>query len=208
MTPRQLILMALLPTSLALLPATAPIAPVVPLLLKITPAVRQRVIESQIVDVPAALRQRNWTSGWGQGSCVHATLINLLRWQGQKQLAASWANAYSGGEGPDGLSDKAASNGLKLVQTQNGDVSFLEWAVRTRRGAGVTVQNASHMVALVGLDAKEALILDPNAPESIQHWARDRFLNEWRSGRGGGWAVTPIAGSPLPPKPWIVSKGT
>jgi hypothetical protein len=41
--------------------------------------------ERPTVNVPVALRQANWTSN-GSGSCVHATMISLLRWQGRFRM--------------------------------------------------------------------------------------------------------------------------
>jgi hypothetical protein len=35
------------------------------------------------VDIPPALRTQNW----GGGSCVHASTVHLLHWQGQHELA-------------------------------------------------------------------------------------------------------------------------
>ncbi len=44
-----------------------------------TPAAK---IEYPTVNLPISLRQSNWLGNKNEGSCVHATMISLLRWQG------------------------------------------------------------------------------------------------------------------------------
>ena len=46
--------------------------------------------ERPTVNVPAALRQSNWRGPEGQGSCVHASMISLLRWQYRLKTADHW----------------------------------------------------------------------------------------------------------------------
>ena len=36
--------------------------------------------EQPPANIPISLHQRNWTGPLGQGSCVHASLVNHLRW--------------------------------------------------------------------------------------------------------------------------------
>ena len=43
-----------------------------------TPAAK---IEYPTVNLPISLRQSNWLGNKNEGSCVHATMISLLRWQ-------------------------------------------------------------------------------------------------------------------------------
>ena len=40
-------------------------------------------IEYPTVNLPVALRQANWRGNQGEGSCVHALMISLFRWQGR-----------------------------------------------------------------------------------------------------------------------------
>ena len=54
------------------------------------------LVES-LADVPPQLREPNY-SPEGQGSCVHASTITLLRWQGQDELAEWWRANYHSGE--------------------------------------------------------------------------------------------------------------
>lgn len=169
--------------------------------LQIPPAVREIVRTLHIVDLPARWRRRNWIGNRGQGSCVHASLVHLLHWQGRHDLADWWQRQYANGETAEGLARKLEAAGIQFAETRAGDEAFLEWALRTRRGAAVVVQNGAHMVNLVGLDADQAFILDSNSPAVIQTWNRAAFLADWR--KSGGWAVTPV-GTPPSPSPWLV----
>lgn len=152
------------------------------------------------VNPPAAIRQENWVSN-GSGSCVHATVITLLRWQGRYQMAAHWRKTYGSGETADDLAAKFDREGIRYAFTYGeDDVEFLEWACSTRRGCGVTVQGGVHMIALVHLDDKWAAILDDNAPDHYNWVPRERFLSEWKA--SNSWAVTVVysPAAPLPPQ--------
>jgi hypothetical protein len=167
----------------------------------VTPAVRRIVRDVRLLDIPLAYRRKNWTGNRGQGSCVHAAFVHLLHWQGQHDMAEWWAAHHANGETADSMATKLEATGLRFAETRSGDEAFLEWAIRTRRGAGVVVQNGAHMVNLVGLTRQTAQILDSNSPDQIQQRPRDEFVREWKE--SGGWAVTPVF-PPLPPDPWIV----
>ncbi len=117
-------------------------------------------IERPTVNLPAALRQANWIGNQRQGSCVHATMISLFRWQGRYNTADYWRQAYANGSWPDDLAAKFDREKVRYAYTTSGDVRFLEWACRTRRGCGITVRGGAHMVTLVHLDDKWAAILD------------------------------------------------
>lgn len=192
----------LLVTAIApLLPPLIPVAPAVGGLFHVTPPVRAILRNLRRIDLPRGWREANWTGRLGQGSCVHASLVHLFHWQGRHDLAARWRTRYAGGETPEGLTHKLNRAQIPFAETRTGDAAFLEWAVRTRRGAAVVVQNGAHMVTLVGLDEREAHLLDSNATGNIQIVPRESFLAHWR--QSGGWAVTPL-GTPPPPDPWIV----
>ncbi len=45
--------------------------------------------EQPSANLPAKLHQRNWTGSRGQGSCVHASLVNHLRWLNQYEPTAT-----------------------------------------------------------------------------------------------------------------------
>ena len=65
------------------------------------------------------------------------------------------------------MAAKFDREGIRYAYVTNGDVRFLEWACRTRRGCGITVMGGAHMVALVHLDDKWAAILDNNNVEQV-----------------------------------------
>ena len=54
--------------------------------------------ERPTVNVPAVLRQSNWRGPQGQGSCVHASMISLFRWQYRLKTADHWRQTYGDGE--------------------------------------------------------------------------------------------------------------
>jgi hypothetical protein len=154
--------------------------------------------EVPVINIPPGDRKGNWIGPQGMGSCVHASMISLLRWQGRRDLADAWR--YADGESPRTFNRKLDAAGVRYAVITNGDAGFLEWACRTRRGAGVTVRNGAHMVTLVHLTDDQAGLLDNNDPTKINWVPRDDFLAEWRAGPNGGWAVTPIytPAAPLP----------
>lgn len=172
--------------------------------------------EVPTVNLPIRLRQKNWEGKklyrdsdgklHGEGSCVHATMISLFRWQGRYWMADHWRKTYDSGETPDAiigdpncnLKDKLDREGVRYAYTTDGDVAFLEWACSTRRGCGVTVMGGRHMVALVHLDGERAGIMDPNNPKEIYYVPREQFIAEWQN--SNGWAVTPVY-TPAPPLP-------
>lgn len=166
----------------------------------IAPAPRK---EYPTVNLPLSLRQQNWLGNKGEGSCVHATMINLFRWQGRYWMAAHWRQTYGNGESADAtwdprsnLADKLTREGVRFAYTTDGDEAFLRWACGTRRGCGVTVLGGRHMVALVHYDDEWAGILDNNDISQIIWVPRETFLAEWKN--SNGWAVTPVY-TPAPP---------
>ncbi|MGE5194069.1 MAG: hypothetical protein ACM3U2_16360 [Deltaproteobacteria bacterium] len=203
MTPVQrALLLSLLTSGIAAVAAPpGPAAPPAATLLHVAPAVRRIIRTLRQIDIPPAWRRRNWIGDRGQGSCVHAAVVHLWHWQGRHDLADWWAARYGNGETAEGLAAKLDGAGVRFAETRSGDEAFLEWAIRTRRGAAVVVQNGTHMVNLVGLDRQHAQILDSNFPEHVQRRPRAAFLRDWK--QSGGWAVTPV-GTPPPPEPWVV----
>jgi hypothetical protein len=149
------------------------------------------------MNLPVDLRQTNWTQG--SGSCVHATLISLFRWQGRYNMADYWRKTYGGGEYPADTEAKLDKEGVRYAYTAGeNDVAFLEWAIATRRGCGVTVQGGAHFVCLVELTGTEACIMDNNAVQKYQWMPREKFLSEWRA--SNSWALTPLY-TPNAPRP-------
>ncbi len=156
--------------------------------------------EQPTMNLEQVFREANWLGPQGEGSCVHASMIMLFRWQEQYELADMWRATYADGEWATNLAIKLDAEGVRYAYTyREDDVSFLEWAISTRRGCAVTVKGGSHMVILVHLDGEFAGILDNNSPETIKWVSRETFLAEWKS--SDSWAVTPIY-SPPPPRPY------
>jgi hypothetical protein len=147
------------------------------------------------VDIPPALRTQNW----GGGSCVHASTVHLLHWQGQHELAEWWRKTYSGGEYSTRLHERLDHARLRYAYTTSGDAAFLEWALRTRRGAGITYF-PNHAVNLVHLDGERAGLLDNNRIGQIVWIEREEFLRQWKN--YGGWAWT-LVYDPPPPVPFV-----
>lgn len=157
------------------------------------------VAEYPAVEIPAEYRVHNWAP-YGSGSCVHASMVMLFNWQGLPEVGTYWRQQYHSGETFSGLARKLEQNGIAWAGVNDGDVSFLEWALRTRRGCAVTVEGGAHMVCLVHLDELRAGILDNNSPGRITWTSRDAFLTEWRN--SSGWGVTPVY-DPPPRRPFL-----
>ena len=150
------------------------------------------------ISVPSSMRQRNWIGNQGYGSCTHAALITLLRWNGLDKMASTWRRTHGNGEGPWSLSKQLDYGGIRYAYVTNGSVEFLEWAISTRRGCNITVKGGRHMVTLVHLDETHAAVLDNNSPGSFIWMPRNTLISEWKSSMG--WAITPCY-SPAAPLP-------
>jgi hypothetical protein len=141
--------------------------------------------EHPTMNLPPEARCRNY----GGGSCVCASTISLLRWQGREDLAAALRNSCSGGQSSASLHSKLERLGVRYASTTSGDVAFLEWAVRTRRGCGLTYY-PMHYVNLVDLTAEHATLLDNNRVGQYITIPRDEFIRRWRG--YGGWATAVV----------------
>jgi hypothetical protein len=150
--------------------------------------------ETPVVNLPLHARCRNYAGG----SCVIASTVSLFRWQGRDDLADLFRRTYSGGQSASSLHAKLEARGVRYAYTTSGDAAFLDWACRTRRGAGVTFF-ANHFICLVHLDGQRAILLDNNRVGQYITLPRDEFLRRWRG--YGGWATTPVY-SPAAPLAW------
>jgi len=148
------------------------------------------------VDLPEALRCQNYAGG----SCMHASLISVFRWQGLHEMADWWRANYSGPESVLGLAQKAKRfPWLKYAYTSSGDADFLEWCSRTRRGAAIHYY-PNHAVTFCGYEGSDAILLDNNRTGRLIRIDKSQFLREWRG--YGGYALT-VVYSPTPPRPWV-----
>lgn len=142
-------------------------------------------------------RQQNWISdplkyGVAEGSCVHASLIMLLRYQGRHDIAEQWKSKYSGGETHYDLIRKLEQENIPYRTTyEQNNVEFLEWSINNHYGCMVTtgiLSPGDHMIVLVHLDAAEAAVIDPNRPNIIKWMDREKFLRMWHLSHS--WATT------------------
>ena len=153
--------------------------------------------ERPTVNLPVDMRQTNWTQG--SGRCVHATTISLFRWQGRYDMADHWRKTYGGSEYPTDMAAKLDKEGVRYAYTAGeNDVKFLEWAIRTRRGCGVTVMGGAHFVTLVELTDTEACIMDNNSVQKYQWQPREKFLSEWKSSNSWALCILYTPAAPLP----------
>jgi hypothetical protein len=140
------------------------------------------------MDLPHELREPNW----GGGSCVHASNVMVLRWQGQYEMADWWRKNYSGGENDTRLVARLEAAGLRYAWGR--DESFLDWTSRTRRGAGIFYK-PNHSICMVGIDSQNAYLLDNNDigyPERNGHYEtvpRAEFIQRWHGYGSFGWTM-------------------
>lgn len=160
-------------------------------------------LSQEIAEIPLAYRQNNWSDGGG--SCVHATTITLLKWQGMYEAAAEWKRRYGGGEATAQKphTDKFDELGLHYVVTNDGDEDFIRWALLTRRGVGVSAYSG-HCLTWIGEEIHEGveclLELDNNDTNHPK-WRRwDEAIGQWKQeGHGHGFTFT--NGHIPPPRP-------
>lgn len=149
-----------------------------------------------LADVPVPLREENYAGG----SCVHASLITLLRWQGQYEMAEWWRQEYSEGEYLDRVIKRMEAAGLRYAVGNLGDDRFLEWACRNRLGA-VIFFKPYHAINIVGMTDTTVTLLDNNHIFEYETMPRDEFMYAWKN-YFGGVAFTPVY-QPAPPYPDI-----
>lgn len=138
------------------------------------------------------------------GSCVHCSTVHLLYWLRLHAEGAEWKSKYRRGEYASRHKSKMDAEGLLYAMTDDGDERLLEYALQTRRYAGVT-WNGAHMVNLVGRENRNgqmvAVILDNNLIQRFKYEPWDSFVANWK--RSGGWAVVILSGEVPPPTPRV-----
>lgn len=153
--------------------------------------------EIPVCNLPAGLHQRNWLGPLQQGSCVHASMTNHLRWLNQFELGERWRNTYSDGEYASRLMRRLDAAGIHYTFTEKADPRFLDWCTATRTGA-VIWWKPSHcctfMGWVTGTDGRQyAAILDNNYPGKFEYPERTQFIRLWAG--YGGFAVA-VSGPP------------
>lgn len=173
--------------------------------------------EEITVDLPISRHVRN-TSSRGLGNCVFTSIGMAADYQNVHALKnfAQWviSKGIPGGSYPDKtdrlIAQMCADRNLPIpeyIQHTGGDLEFLKLALNTGRYVSVTYNgrddfyngSIAHMVNLVHLSEKYAVIQDNNRPGVWTWMSVDEFVSRWR-GSSGGWAVV-LLGSPPPPVP-------
>lgn len=177
-------------------------------------------------DLPAALHKRN-TGGMGRGGpgtgaglCVYTSAWHALMWQNQPAYYGfrDWMKDKPGGSWPEKfdktIRDYCREKGLAVpgyVQHTGGDADFLKAALRSGRMVCVTYAGRddfyrdrwgrpaaiAHMVNLVYLDDKVAVIVDNNRPGVFLRMSNRDFMERWLA-MSGGWAFAFTAPPPPP----------
>lgn len=151
------------------------------------------------VNIPLPMRQANWST---EGSCGWATTVTALNHCDAHEMGQYIRRHFSGAMSLDSFSVVMERLNIPYAKTSTADVTFLEWAVDTRRGCGVMLFKAhngklyGHSLFLVHFDQQRVGLLDNNDVENIVWLKRETFLEHWTA--SGGFAFA-IVSSPLPP---------
>lgn len=162
--------------------------------------------EAITCDLPPGEHLKNSVGRDGLGLCVFTSIDHAARWSNEPALIGfrDFMTKYPGGGWPEKVDEyiprMAASKGLPTppyVQHTGGDAEFLRLALRTCRYVSVTYNGRditfyrgtiAHMVNLVHLSDKWAVIHDNNYPGQWLWMPPADFFERWR-GSGGGWAI-------------------
>ncbi len=166
-------------------------------------ALPQHAAEVPVVNPPLGLRQQNRLGGprGDEGSCVHASLRSMMKWQNQFAKSEEMWTSYSGGEYSSRLRSRLDEKGIKYAFTEAGNLALLDFAHDTRRGA-LLWWKPSHCCTFCGwvqgADGKTyAVILDNNKVDQYELTERSQFHRLWAG--YGGFALTTLGDPPAPP---------
>lgn len=171
-------------------------------------------------DLPVEQHHRNTGGmgrrgpGTGAGLCVFTSAWHAAIWQNLPELYGyrDWMKNKPGGGWPEKvdatLKQYCSEKGVAVpgyVQHTGGDVDFLKAALKTGRMVCVTYAGRddfysgpiAHMVNLVYLDDKVAVILDNNRPGTFLRMSSQDFVERWMA-MSGGWAFAFTAPPPPP----------
>lgn len=165
-------------------------------------------------DLPAAQRTRNVGGRDGAGLCVFTSIGHAARWQNEARLVdfQSAMRREPGGGYPAKVDQMIAryGTGAAYLQYEGKDATILRESLRSGRMPCVTYNGhdphyagaIAHMVNLVHLDERWAVILDNNfiGDNELVWLSPEDFQRRWLGGGGGGWAVILLA-PPPPPVP-------
>jgi hypothetical protein len=142
-----------------------------------------------LIDLDPKYRQFN-DSG---SDCVHCSIANLLRINGQWKLADEFWQRYghTGADTAQGLAPKLDSMGIRYQQTTRADKQFITDVITSGRGVAVGV-HGQHMLNVVGCDDQTVTLMgnmNGVGQNKTEPWSE--FLAEF-----DGWAVVILSGSP------------
>lgn len=172
-----------------------------------SPSVEYRAIpapaaETPSINPPLSVRVRNWLGGatGREGSCAHASLVNMLHWQNEFRLANFWRSNYSGGEYASRLRERLDRANVPYAFTEQANIALLDYAHESRRGA-VIWWKPSHACTFCGWiergGKQYAVVLDNNYPERYEYTERSQFHRLWAN--YGGFGLTVLRDPPSPP---------
>lgn len=166
-------------------------------------------------DLPREARHKNRGGRNGAGLCVFASLDHAALFQNDRAVTGLFQKMFAepGGGWPqkvDAMMRKYCPRAVYL-QYEGNDPGILRLALKTGRMPSVTYnghdphygmnQSIAHMVNLVHLDEKYAVVLDNNfiGDRDLVWLSPDDFSRRWR-GNGSGWAII-LLSPPPPPVP-------
>ncbi len=160
--------------------------------------------ESPRANLPRPLRQENWRSPSGSGSCVIASTCSLLQWHNQERLAQTFRRSYSGGQTADSIKQIWSKHRIPFETEENGKPDFLEWCSNNRSAALIWFF-PSHCVTFCGFGRSSgrqvAWLLDNNRVGQFIPVEKNEFIRAWRGFGGFAMATT------LPPVPQVPFDG-
>lgn len=158
--------------------------------------------EAPSINPPVSIRVRNWLGGTSgrEGSCAHASTVNMLHWLNEFELARKWRSKYSGGEYASRLRSRLDTEGVKYAYTEQANLALLDFAHETRRGA-VIWWKPSHACTFCGwveINGRiYAVVLDNNFPDRFEYTEKNQFHRLWAS--YGGFGLTVLSDPPSSP---------
>lgn len=159
--------------------------------------------ESPPVNPPVGMRQKNWVSSTGSGSCVIASSVTHFGWQGREDVGKYFRASYAGGQTATSIKTKWKAANIPFLCTESGDPQFLDWASKTRRGA-IIWYFPNHCVTFCGYSVidgiEHAMICDNNRTLQYIRIPKQQFIREWRG--YGGFACTALL-TPAPSIPHV-----
>ncbi len=135
-----------------------------------------------------------------EGSCAHASTVNMLHWQNEFDLARTWRSKYSGGEYASRLRERLDREGSNNAYTEQANLALLDYAHETRRGGCHLVEALArmHLCGWVEINGRtHAVVLDNNFPERFEYTKKSISHDSgelWRL-----YGLTVLGDPPSPP---------